>query len=91
MKWLNTPDERRCGTCGVIVEHWVLHRNEGHQVAEATFCPVCYPDLKSVFGTPEAIGAASVGRLQSASFIETDEIPGYPFLFPENWSRQIVS
>lgn len=91
MKWLKTSDERSCGTCGVVVEHWVLHRNGGYQVAEATFCPICYPDLKNVFETPDPVGAPTAGGLQAASFAESDESPAYPFLFPERWSRQIVN
>ena len=54
MAWVKTADERRCGTCGVVVEQWVLLKGPGHQVAEATFCPVCYPDVKRVFDTPLA-------------------------------------
>ncbi len=91
MKWLKTPDERRCETCGVVVEHWILYRNERHQVAEATFCPICYPDLKSVFEVPERVGTPSAGGLQSAASAEPEEIPAYPFLFPPNWSRHIAS
>jgi len=59
MAWVKTADERRCGTCGVVVEQWVLLKGPGHQVAEATFCPVCYPDVKRVFDTPETSRAAA--------------------------------
>lgn len=52
MTWVKTQDERRCETCGVVIDHWFLQKNQGYQVAEATFCPVCYPDLKRVFDTP---------------------------------------
>lgn len=80
MKWLKTPDERCCGMCGVVVEHWVLHKNEEHQVADATFCPICYPDLKTVFEPAEPVSAPSGGGLQSASVSESDESLSYPFL-----------
>jgi hypothetical protein len=49
MAWIRSRDVRRCGTCGIVVERWVLQNNHGHQVADATFCPVCYPDVKQVF------------------------------------------
>jgi len=53
MAWVKMPNERHCRTCGVVVEQWVLLKGPGHQVAEATFCPVCHPDVKRVFDTPE--------------------------------------
>ena len=59
MAWVKMPNERHCRTCGVVVEQWVLLKGPGHQVAEATFCPVCYPDVKRVFDTPETSRAAA--------------------------------
>ncbi|MFQ5932650.1 MAG: hypothetical protein ACE5MM_09590 [Nitrospiraceae bacterium] len=57
--WIKTPSQRDCGTCGVLVEKWLLHNNLGHTVAETIFCPVCYPDLEEIFHTPEvAVNAA---------------------------------
>lgn len=47
--WIKSLDGRRCGTCGVVGEHWVLQNNHGRHVADATFCPACYPDVKRVF------------------------------------------
>lgn len=44
--WVKIPGERCCGTCGVVVEQWILYNGLGHRVAEANFCPVCYPDLE---------------------------------------------
>ncbi|MFQ5930567.1 MAG: hypothetical protein ACE5MK_12800 [Acidobacteriota bacterium] len=55
MAWEKTLGERRCGTCGVTVEHWLLRNNRGHQVAEATFCPTCYADVKRVFDAPHPV------------------------------------
>jgi len=49
MAWIKSLDGRRCGTCGIVVERWVLQNNHGRQVADATFCPACYPDVKKVF------------------------------------------
>jgi len=49
MAWIKSLDVRRCGTCGIVVERWVLQNNQGRQVADATFCPACYPDVKKVF------------------------------------------
>ena len=49
MAWIKSLDVRRCGTCGIVGERWVLQNNHGRQVADATFCPVCYPDVKQVF------------------------------------------
>ena len=49
MAWIKSLDVRRCGTCGIVGERWVLQNNHGRQVADATFCPVCYPDVKKVF------------------------------------------
>lgn len=47
--WIMVPSKRCCSTCGVGIERWVLHDDRGHRVAEATFCPVCYPDLEGIF------------------------------------------
>jgi hypothetical protein len=59
MGWVKSRDGRRCGMCGVVVEHWVLQNNHGQQVADARFCPSCYPDVKRVFDTPEQDRAAA--------------------------------
>lgn len=50
MVWLKMPNERPCGTCGGVVEHWVLLQGDGPRVAEAIFCPVCYPVWLHVTG-----------------------------------------
>ena len=55
MMWIKTPSERHCGTCGVLVEKWVLHNNLGHTAAETIFCPVCYPDVERIFHTPNVV------------------------------------
>ncbi len=57
--WVKMPSERRCGSCGVVVERWVLHNKLGHRVAKATFCSVCYPDFERIFHTPEAVRDAA--------------------------------
>lgn len=59
MAWTKGLDGRACGTCGIVIERWVLRNNHGHQVAAATFCPACYPDVKRVFDTPEQVRAAA--------------------------------
>lgn len=51
--WVKIPGERRCGTCGVVVDRWILHNGFGHRVAEANFCSVCYPNLERTFHTSE--------------------------------------
>jgi predicted nucleic acid-binding Zn ribbon protein len=59
MTWVNTPDKRRCDTCGTVVNHWILQRDHGHKAAELIFCPVCSPGVKSMFTSPKkASGAA---------------------------------
>ena len=57
--WVKAPSERCCGTCGVAVERWVLHNEQGHRVAEATFCSVCYPDVEQIFNAPEEARSAA--------------------------------
>lgn len=52
--WVKSSSKRRCGTCDVVVERWVLHNNLGHSVGEAAFCPMCYPDVERIFHTDEA-------------------------------------
>ncbi|MFQ5917270.1 MAG: hypothetical protein ACE5I0_05590 [Candidatus Binatia bacterium] len=59
MAWVRTADQRCCGTCGMVIEHWVLLKGPSNQVAEATFCPVCHPDVKRVFDAPEVALAAA--------------------------------
>jgi hypothetical protein len=51
--WIMDSSERYCGTCGVGIERWVLHNGRGERVVEATFCPICYPDLETIFNTRE--------------------------------------
>lgn len=51
--WVKIRGERRCDTCGEVVERWILYNDHGHRVAEASFCPVCYPDLERTFHTSE--------------------------------------
>ena len=53
MAWIKSSDGGRCGTCGIVLERWVLQNNHGRQVADATFCPVCYSDVRQVFNAPE--------------------------------------
>lgn len=47
--WLKIPESRLCPNCYVPTEHWVLYGESGRIVGEATFCPICYPDLRDVF------------------------------------------
>jgi len=47
--WLRIAESRLCPNCYVSTEHWVLYGQTGRTVAEATFCPICYPDVKGVF------------------------------------------
>ncbi len=47
--WLKIPESRLCPNCDVPTEHWVLYGQSGRIVGEATFCPICYPDVKGVF------------------------------------------
>jgi hypothetical protein len=47
--WLKISEDRFCPNCEVPIEHWVLYGQSGRIVAEATFCPICYPDVKGVF------------------------------------------
>lgn len=59
MAWARMPDEYPCETCGAAVEHWVLLKGDGPRVAEATFCPVCYSDVKRILHTPEKASEAA--------------------------------
>ncbi|MGH7253740.1 MAG: hypothetical protein ACREIE_08080 [Nitrospiraceae bacterium] len=47
--WLKVPESRLCPNCEVPNEHWVLYGQSGRTVGEATFCPICYPDVKGIF------------------------------------------
>jgi hypothetical protein len=47
--WLKISENRLCPNCEVLIEHWVLYGQSGRVVGEATFCPICYPDVKGVF------------------------------------------
>ena len=47
--WLKIPESRLCPNCEVPTEHWVLYGQSGRIVGEATFCPICYPDVRDVF------------------------------------------
>ena len=47
--WLKIAEDRLCSNCEVPIEHWVLYGQSGRIVGEATFCPVCYPDVRGVF------------------------------------------
>jgi hypothetical protein len=49
LMWLKISENRVCPNCEVPIEHWVLYGQSGRTVGEATFCPVCYPDLRDVF------------------------------------------
>jgi hypothetical protein len=49
LMWLKVPENRLCSNCEVPIEHWVLYGESGRRVGEATFCPICYPDVKGVF------------------------------------------
>lgn len=59
MAWIKSLDGRRCATCGMVVERWALRDNHGYEVADATFCPMCYPDVSRVFNDPEQERAAA--------------------------------
>ncbi len=89
MVWVKASEKRRCGNCGILVERWVLQRNSRRKVAEATFCPTCYPDLKKAFDAAEPGGDLDGEERQPSPFPEPDEIPSYPFLFPEDWFAHI--
>jgi len=47
--WLKIPESRLCPNCEVPTEHWVLNGQSGRIVGEATFCPICYPEVRDVF------------------------------------------
>lgn len=55
MMWEKTPNERHCEKCGVLFERWVLRKFDGHRLAEATFCPVCSPDVQKIFATADLV------------------------------------
>lgn len=59
MMWEKTPDGRHCEKCGVIFERWVLRKFDGHRLAEATFCPVCSPEVKKIFATADMASDAA--------------------------------
>ena len=59
MIWVKTENERHCGNCGLVLGKWILHSDQGHRVAEANFCPLCYPDVDRIFHTPEAVREAA--------------------------------
>lgn len=75
--WVKSPSERRCGACDAVIERWVLHNDRGHNVAEATFCPVCYPDVERIFHTPEAArdAARMTSELEARSEAEGVKTP----------------
>lgn len=47
--WLKIAESRLCPKCYVSTEHWVLYGQSGRIVGEATFCPICYSDVRGVF------------------------------------------
>lgn len=53
MTWIQLPHNGPCETCGTEVEVWVILRCGRRKMAEASFCPTCYPDLAKVFAVPE--------------------------------------
>lgn len=53
--WLKTFEDRLCPSCEVPIEHWVLYGQSGRVVGEATFCPVCCPDVKGLLRKPPAV------------------------------------
>lgn len=59
MTWVQMPNGRPCGTCGTAVELWVVLKCGGRKTAEATFCPICYPDVAKVFAIPEKVREAA--------------------------------
>lgn len=58
MTWVKMPNDVPCSTCGTGVEIWVVLRAAGQKIAEATFCPICYPYVAEVFDIPEKAPAA---------------------------------
>jgi len=66
MPWMKRASERACGTCGTSVQHWALLKSDGTQVAVATFCPVCYPDVvKYAVLTRDGVRKRKVGGWQT--------------------------
>jgi len=59
MLWVGMPKQQPCAICGTAVELWVVLRSGGRKVAEATFYPVCYPDLERILHEPEAARSAA--------------------------------
>jgi hypothetical protein len=53
MSWVEMPKEQPCAICGTAVELWVVLKSAGRKVAEATFCPICYPNIHKIFAVPE--------------------------------------
>jgi len=47
--WLKISENRLCSNCDIPIEHWVLYGQSGRTVGEASFCPICYPDVRGVF------------------------------------------
>lgn len=44
--WLKISENRLCSNCDIPIEHWVLYGQSGRTVGEASFCPICYPDVR---------------------------------------------
>ena len=57
--WLKISENRLCPNCDIPIEHWVLYGQSGWIVGEATFCPICYPDVKGVFEALETSRAST--------------------------------
>jgi hypothetical protein len=57
--WLKIPNGHPCADCHTPTEHWVLYGQTGQIVVEATFCPICYPDVSGVFEKTEAAQRAA--------------------------------
>jgi hypothetical protein len=53
LMWFKIAEDRLCSNCEVPIEHWVLYGQSGRIVGEATFCPICYPDVRGVFSRSE--------------------------------------
>ncbi len=53
MGWVRLSHEYPCETCGGPVHRWVRLTTKGGRIAEATFCPVCFPEVKAGVDIPE--------------------------------------
>lgn len=60
MAWVKTQAQRNCGRHNALTQRWILEKDDGQVVAEATFCSLCSPDLVQIFADVERGSATTL-------------------------------